>query len=31
MQHMSLAGRYHDEHPGAACKLKPEQLAELKI
>ena len=30
MQHMGLAGRYHDKHPGAACKLKPEQLAELK-
>ena len=29
MQHMGLAGRYH-KHPGAACKLKPEQLAELK-
>ena len=30
MQHMVLAGRYHDKHPGAACKLKPEQLADLK-
>ena len=30
MHHMGLAGRYHNKHPGAACKLKPEQLVELK-
>ena len=23
-------GRYHNKHPGAACKLNPEQLASLK-
>ncbi len=30
MHRMGLAGRYHDMHPGAACKLKPERLVELK-
>lgn len=30
MHRMGLAGRYHDTHPGAACKLKPEQLVELR-
>ena len=24
LHYMGLAGRYHDAHPGAACKLKPE-------
>ncbi|MYC79461.1 MAG: winged helix-turn-helix domain-containing protein [Cenarchaeum sp. SB0661_bin_35] len=30
LHYMGLAGRYHDAHPGAACKLKPEQLVELR-
>ena len=30
MHRLGLRGRYHDKHPGAACKLAPEQLTQLK-
>lgn len=30
MHRLGLKGRYHDKHPGATCKLTPEQLVELK-
>ena len=30
MHAMGPRGRYHDTHPGAACKMTPEQISEFK-